>query len=206
MTYFAVLGLVGQLGAQGFLKARTPRAPVSFRGRFPWERVRPYVCFSAQVPLSAPTVPEGHKHRVTTPENPRKISRTPAEPRRAPQNPRRDPRRTLGETPQSPLRGKFPRRASRRVVPLGMVTLRNFRISPPPRPKKHARPGFIEWDECTPRLGIEFLGPTRYIVAGAGVGLGHATSIHETRKQEEVERFAQKSVSPVAVVVQEKWR
>ena len=29
-----------------------------------------------------PTVPEGHKHRVTTPENPWKILRTPAEPRR----------------------------------------------------------------------------------------------------------------------------
>ena len=28
------------------------------------------------------TVPEGHKHRVTTPEKPRKIPRTPAEPRR----------------------------------------------------------------------------------------------------------------------------
>ena len=52
-----------------------------------------------------PTVFEGHKHRVTTPENPRKISRTPAEPsERPPQNPRRDPRRTLGETPQ---RGNF---------------------------------------------------------------------------------------------------
>ena len=43
-----------------------------------------------------------------------------------PQNPA-EPRRTLGETPaepserppQSPLRGKFSRRASRRVVPLG---------------------------------------------------------------------------------------
>ena len=43
-----------------------------------------------------------------------------------PQNPA-EPRRTLGETPaepyerppQSPLRGNFPRRASRRVVPLG---------------------------------------------------------------------------------------
>ena len=66
-----------------------------------------------------PTVPEGHKHRVTALENPRKIPRTPAEPRRAPQNPRRGPRRTLRETPQSPPRGKFPRRASQRVVPLG---------------------------------------------------------------------------------------
>ena len=78
----------------------------------------------SQEPSSRPpTVPKGHKHRVTTPENPRKISRTPAEPaepsERPLQNPRRDPFRTLGETPQSPLRGQFPRRASRRVVPLG---------------------------------------------------------------------------------------
>ena len=55
---------------------------------------------------------EGQRHRVTTPEKPRKIPRTPVEPRRAPQNPRRDP-------VQSPLRGKVPWRASRRVVPLG---------------------------------------------------------------------------------------
>ena len=46
---------------------------------------------------------------------PPKTSENNADPRRAPQR----PRRTLGETPQSPLRGKFPRRASRRVVPLG---------------------------------------------------------------------------------------
>ena len=63
-----------------------------------------------------PTVPEGHKHRVTTPENPRKIPRTPTE---TPQNPRRDPAEPSERPPQSPLRGKFPRRASRRVVPLG---------------------------------------------------------------------------------------
>ena len=40
-------------------------------------------------PSFSPTVPEGHKHRVTTPEEPRKIPRTPAERRR----------RTLEETP-----------------------------------------------------------------------------------------------------------
>ena len=69
--------------------------------------------------LHPPTVPEGHKHRVTAPEKPGKIPRTPAEPRRAPQNPRRDPAEPSERPPQSPLRGKFPRRASRRVVPLG---------------------------------------------------------------------------------------
>ena len=53
---------------------------------------------------------------------PKKLGKT----RGPPQNPA-EPRRTLGETsaepaerpPQSPLKGKFPRRASRRVVPLG---------------------------------------------------------------------------------------
>ena len=63
------------------------------------------------------TVPEGHKHRVTTPENPRNITRTPQNPAETPQNPRRDPAEPSERPPQSPLRGKFPRRASRRVVP-----------------------------------------------------------------------------------------
>ena len=47
----------------------------------------------------------------------------------------------------------------------------------------------------------------RSIVAGAGAGLGHTstTPVHEACPQD-VERFAQKSVSPIAVVVQEKWR
>ena len=70
--------------------------------------------FSLIVGSQDPTVRKGHEHRVTTPEKPQKILRTPAEPCRAPQNPWRDPRRA----PQSPLRGKFPRRALRRVVPL----------------------------------------------------------------------------------------
>ena len=47
------------------------------------------------VVLMVPTVPEGHVHRVTKPENPRRIPQTLAEPRRASQNPRRDPRRGL---------------------------------------------------------------------------------------------------------------
>ena len=66
--------------------------------------------------LEFPTVPEGHKHRVTTP---RKTSQNPADPRR--------------ETPQSHLRGKFPRRTSLRVVPLGVGwwpsrTLKEFMV------------------------------------------------------------------------------
>ena len=140
------------------------------------------------MPLSSPTVPEGHKHRVTTPEKPRKIPRRIGHgevrvyrgtgvsravrrttwdrslknwelqipcfeelflgegtlwdsslpvsltlwdatalftlPLPLPQENPAEPRRTLRETdgepserpPQSPLRGKFPRRASRRVV------------------------------------------------------------------------------------------
>ena len=83
--------------------------------------------FGAPVILSwTPTVLEGHKHRVTTPEKPRKIPRSPpqnpAEPCRTLgenlQNFRRDPAEPSERLPQSPLRGKFPRRASRRVVPL----------------------------------------------------------------------------------------
>ena len=68
-------------------------------------------CVSEEVP----TVPEGHKHRVTTPGNPRKIPQNPAE---TPQNPQRDPAEPSERPPQSPRRGEFPRRASRRVVPL----------------------------------------------------------------------------------------
>ena len=53
---------------------------------------------------AAPTVPDGHEHRVTTPEIPRKILQSPAEPSER-------PRRGLWENPQtppqSPLRGKF---------------------------------------------------------------------------------------------------
>ena len=79
-------------------------------GRIPRENSKCNLCGADGIL----TVPEGHKHRVRTPEKPRKIPRTPTEPRRAPQNPRSDPRRPL----QSPLGGKFPRRASRRVVPL----------------------------------------------------------------------------------------
>ena len=66
----------------------------------------------ACLPREDPTVPEGHEHRVTAPENPRNILHTPAEPRR-------DPAERSQRPPQSPLRGKSPRRASRRVVPLG---------------------------------------------------------------------------------------
>ena len=53
--------------------------------------------FSQNAP---PIVPEGHKHRVTTGDHPRKTSENPADPRRTPKR----PRRTLGETPQSALR------------------------------------------------------------------------------------------------------
>ena len=47
--------------------------------------------------------------------DPQKIPQTPAEPRRAPESPRREPpQRPL----RTPMRGKFPQEASRRVVPL----------------------------------------------------------------------------------------
>ena len=88
---------------------------------FPNDPTSELLSYQKNLPIGRTLGPNrfsGHKHRVTTPEKPRKISRTP-NPAETPENPRRDPRRTLGETPQSPLRGKFPRRASRRVVPLG---------------------------------------------------------------------------------------
>ena len=66
-----------------------------------------------------PTVPEGHKHRVTTPRTLGKSRGPPQSPAETPQNPRRDPAEPSERPPQSPLRGEFPRRASRRVVPLG---------------------------------------------------------------------------------------
>ena len=66
-----------------------------------------------------PKVPEGHKHRVTTPGTLGKSRGPPQNPAETPRNPRRDPAEPSERPPQSPLRGKFPRRASRRVVPLG---------------------------------------------------------------------------------------
>ena len=57
---------------------------------------------------SFPTVPEDHKHRVTTPEKSRRIPHTPT----ALQNPRRDPRRVLWEA-------NFLGEPPQRVVPLG---------------------------------------------------------------------------------------
>ena len=67
----------------------------------------------------SPKVPEGHKHRVTTPGTLGKSRGPPQNPAETPRNPRRDPAEPSERPPQSPLRGKFPRRASRRVVPLG---------------------------------------------------------------------------------------
>ena len=69
-----------------------------------------------------------HRHRVTTAETLGKSRGPPQSLAETPQNPRRHPAEPSERPPQSPLRGKFPRRASRRVVPLRMVTLRNFRI------------------------------------------------------------------------------
>ena len=80
------------------------------------------------IPWRDATVPEGHKHRVTTPEKPRKI----------PQNPLERPRRALGETPQSPRRD--PAEPSERQISSEslvegcaprMVTLWNFRNRKP---------------------------------------------------------------------------
>ena len=75
-----------------------------------------------------PTVPEGHKHRVTAPGNPRKIPRTPAEPRRDPAEPPERPHGALGETPAEPLERQISSESLAEGCAPRMVTLRNFRI------------------------------------------------------------------------------
>ena len=54
-----------------------------------------------------------------SPKNLGKSRGPPQNPAETPQNPQRDPAEPSERPPQRPLRGKFPRRASRRVVPLG---------------------------------------------------------------------------------------
>ena len=105
-------------GIQGKWVAGKKRGRTYRAGRF-FPRPR-MLLFDEAPSLVGPKVPKCHKHRVTTPENPRKISRTPAEPsERTPQNPRRDPaepsERQLSS--ESLAEGCAPR----------MVTLRNFR-------------------------------------------------------------------------------
>ena len=58
------------------------------------------------------TVPQGHKHRVTA------LGKS-TDPRRTPQRPAEPLERPLERPLRTPPRGKFPWRASRRVVPLG---------------------------------------------------------------------------------------
>ena len=94
----------------GFLTRVTgkkAKVRANFSKKFAWTR-----CFFLKVP-------EGHKHRVTTPGTLGKSRGPPQNPAETPRNPRRDPAEPSERPPQSPLRGKFPRRASRRVVPLG---------------------------------------------------------------------------------------
>ena len=88
-------------------------APFSiFRPIFPHFRISARFPFYARRPDSQP---QGHKGSVTTLGKSHGPPQTPAEPHG-------DPAETLEETrayaPENPLRGKFPRRASRRVVPL----------------------------------------------------------------------------------------
>ena len=75
-----------------------------------------------------PTVPEGHKHRVTTPENPRKIPRAPAEPRRDPTEPSERPRGALPETPAEPSERQISSESLAEGCAPRMVTLRNFKM------------------------------------------------------------------------------
>ena len=78
--------------------------------------------------LLFPTVPEGHKHRVTTPENPRKIPRAPAEPRRDPAEPSERPRGALSETPAEPSERRISSESLAEGCTPRMVTLRNLKI------------------------------------------------------------------------------
>ena len=83
-----------------------------------------------------PTVPKGHKHRVTTPENPRKILRTPAEPRRDPTEPSESLRGTLSETPAEPSERPISSESLAEGCAPRMVTLRNFNENSPPNVSK----------------------------------------------------------------------
>ena len=76
----------------------------------------------------SPTVPEGHEHRVTTPENPRKIPRHyPAEPRRDPAEPSERPRGALSETPAEPSERQISSESLAEGCAPRLVTLRNFK-------------------------------------------------------------------------------
>ena len=77
--------------------------------------------------LLFPTVREAHKQRVTTPEKPQKILRTPAEPRRDPAEPSQRPRRALRETPAEPSERQISSKSLAEGCAPRMVTLRNFR-------------------------------------------------------------------------------
>ena len=97
-------------------------------GVYPEIGNRPQKALSNPPKGSIPTVPEGHKHRVTTPEKPRKIPRTPAEPRRDPAEPSERPHRTLSETPAEPSERQISSESLAEGCAPRMLTLRNFRI------------------------------------------------------------------------------
>ena len=94
----------------------------AWRGR---QRMRPHTSHP-WMPKS-PTVREGHKHRVTTPENPRKIPLTPAEPRRDPAGPSERLGGALSETPAEPFERQISSESLAEGCAPRMVTLRNFR-------------------------------------------------------------------------------
>ena len=80
-----------------------------------------------------PTVPEGHKHRITTPENPRRTPQSPAEPSVIPpQSPLRDPCRALWETPAEPSERQISSDSLAEGCSPRMVTLRKIRIEESP--------------------------------------------------------------------------
>ena len=77
-----------------------------------------------------PTVPEGHKHRVATPENLGKSRGPPQNPRRDPAEPSQRPRRALGETPAEPSERQISSESLAEGCAPRMVTLRNFKTTP----------------------------------------------------------------------------
>ena len=83
---------------------------------------------------SFPTVPEGHEHRVTTPETLGKSRAPPAEPRRDPAEPSERPRGALSETPAEPSERQISLESLAEGCAPRMVTLRNFKILQTPTP------------------------------------------------------------------------
>ena len=103
------------------IPVRFSRIDLRGRSNLVWAPCRDRSSIFVSSGVLVPTVPQGQKDRGTTLGESRGPPQRPAEPRGTLEE-------APAEAPKNPLRGKFPRRASRRVVPPGMVTLRNFKL------------------------------------------------------------------------------